>query len=170
MKKIILRVKPVTSLLTNPATRLCTFFVLTFAWSWSCWLLAPLVKTHPSFASSALFFLGGFGPTVAAVAVVAMSSGRKGLQAWLLRCLTWRGNIGWLVLAFLSPLAVLALAAGMHMALGGSLPLSPAASHIGLFVANFFLVFLVGGPLGEELGWRCLPCKSKWAGAVPVFF
>lgn len=142
--------------MTNPTTRICTFFVLTFAWSWSCWLLAPLVKTYSSFTSSALFFLGGFGPTVAAVAVVAMRSGRTGLQAWLQCCLSWRGSSGWLVLAFLAPLAVLTLAAGMHMALGGSVPPSPAASHIGLFVTNFFLVFLVGGPLGEELGWRGL--------------
>ena len=34
------------------------------------------------------------------------------------------------------------------------MPPSPAMAHIGLFVANFFLVFLVGGPLGEDLGWR----------------
>ncbi len=138
----------------NPATRLSIFFVLTFGWSWTCWLLAPVVKPGSNYASSALFFLGGFGPSVAATAVVAMTSGLTGLRAWLLRCLSWRVSPGWLVLAFLAPLAVLTLAAGAHMALGGSVPPSPAASHIGLFVTNFFLVSLVGGPLGEELGWR----------------
>ena len=52
------------------------------------------------------------------------------------------------------------------MALGGSVPPSPAASHIGLFIANFFLVFLVGGPLGEELGWRgfALPALQERIG------
>jgi len=40
------------------------------------------------------------------------------------------------------------------MSLEGSMPPSPATLHVGLFVANFFLVFLVGGPLGEELAWR----------------
>ena len=95
-----------------------------------------------------------------------MTSGPTGLRAWLVRCLSWRVSPGWLVLAFLAPLAVLTLAAGAHMALGGSVPPSPAASHIGLFIANFFLVFLVGGPLGEELGWRgfALPALQERIG------
>ena len=88
--------------------------------------------------------------------MVCLNSGRTGLRAWLLRSLTWRASWGrgWLVLAFLSPLAVLTVAAGAHISLGGSMPPSPAMAHIGLFVANFFLVFWVGGPLGEDLGWR----------------
>lgn len=109
------------------------------------------------------------------------------MRAWLAQCLQWR--IGWsgFTLAFLSPLAILTLAAAAHMALGGSLPPSPAAGHIGMLVANFFLVFLVGGPLGEELGWRgyALPAMQKhlsWRSAslalgiiwglwhVPLFF
>ncbi len=150
----------------NPATRLSIFFVLTFGWSWTCWLLAPVVKPESNFASSTLFFLGGFGPSLAATAVVAMTRGPMGLGAWLVRCLSWRVSPGWLVLSFLAPLAVLTLAAGTHMALGGSVPPSPAASHTGLFVANFFLVFMVGGPLGEELGWRgfALPALQERLG------
>lgn len=152
--------------MTNPAMRLSIFCVLTFAWSWSCWLLAPLVKPQSSFISNALFFLGGFGPSLAAIAVVAVTTGLTGLRAWLWRCLTWRVSPGWMVLAFLAPLAVLTLAAGMHIALGGSMKPSPAVSHICLFVGNFFLVFLVGGPLGEELGWRgfALPVMQKRLG------
>ena len=52
------------------------------------------------------------------------------------------------------------------MALGGSMPPSPAVSHIGLFVVNFLLVFVVGGPLGEELGWRgfALPALQEQLG------
>lgn len=130
------------------------FFALTFAWSWACWLLAPIVKTDSSYVSSALFFLGGFGPGLAAVTLVAINGGRAGLRTWLKRCLHWRGNWGWMTLAFLSPLAVLTIAAAIHMTLGGSLRPSPALSHAALFVANFGLVFLAGGPLGEEFGWR----------------
>lgn len=135
---------------------LASFIALTFAWSWSCWLLAPVVQPTSGLAANVLFYLGGVGPSLAAIAVVAMSGGQVSLRSWLLRCLTWRGSPGWLVLAFLSPLAVLSLAAAAHMALGGSVPPSPAIGHIGLFIGNFFLVFLVGGPLGEELGWRGL--------------
>jgi uncharacterized protein len=134
--------------------RLLLFFALTFMWSWTCWLLAPIVKDTSNYASNVLFFLGGFGPIVSAVAIVAMTGGRTGLRAWLSQCLQWRRRWGWVILAFFSPLAILSLAAAAHLALGGNMPPSPAADHIGMFIANFILVFLVGGPLGEELGWR----------------
>lgn len=149
-----------------PPRRLLIFFALTFVWSWTCWLLAPVVQPATTSASSALFFLGGFGPSLAAVVVVGVADGRAGLRAWLSHCLHWRGQAGWITLAFLSPLAVLTLAAALDMALGGSMPLSPASGHIGLLMANFFLVFLVGGPLGEEFGWRgyALPAIERRLG------
>ena len=152
--------------MTNPAKSISIFFLLAFVWSWSCWLLAPVVQAESNYASSALFFLGGFGSSLAAIALVCLNGGGTGFRAWLLRCLTWRGSSGWLILAFLSPLAVLTVAAGAHMSLGGSMPPSPATLHVGLFVANFFLVFLVGGPLGEELGWRgfALPALQERLG------
>ena len=159
--------------MTNPAKSISIFFLLTFAWSWSCWLLAPVVQAESNYASSALFFLGGFGPSLAAIALVCLNGGRTGFRAWLLRCLPWRGSSGWLILAFLSPLAVLTVAAGAHMSLGGSMPPSPATLHVGLFVANFFLVFLVGGPLGEEQGWRSasLALGIIWGlWHLPLFF
>lgn len=140
---------------TLSSKRLLAFFALTFAWSWSCWLLAPELKSSSSNASSVLFFLGGFGPSIAAVVVVGATSGRAGLGAWLRRCLR-RTGWDWLALAALAPLAILALAAAAHIALGGSLKSSPALQNVPLLLANVVLVFLVGGPLGEELGWRGL--------------
>ena len=142
------------------------FFTLTFAWSWACWLLAPVVEADLSFASSALFFLGGFGPSLAAFTVVAVTSGRPGLRTWLKRCLQVPGNWGWMTLAVLSPLAVLTIAAAIHLTLGGSVPPSPAAGHVALVLANFGLVLVVGGPLGEEFGWRgyALPAMQERLG------
>lgn len=146
--------------------RLLIFFILTFVWSWSCWLLAPVVQPESAKAASTLFFLGGFGPSIAAVIVVGASGGRAGLHAWLAKCLQWRIGWGWVLLALLSPLAILTLAAAGHMALGGAVPASPAMGHVGMLIANFFLVFLVGGPLGEEFGWRgyALPAMQERLG------
>lgn len=139
--------------MTHTLRQLLIFFALTFVWSWTCWLLAPSLKADSSYASSALFFLGGFGPSIAAVMVVGLTGGRAGLRAWLARCLR-RTGWDWLALAALAPLVILALAAAAHIALGGSMPPSPALGNVPLLMANVLLVFLVGGPLGEELGWR----------------
>jgi membrane protease YdiL (CAAX protease family) len=59
-----------------------------------------------------------------------------------------------MLLAFMFPAAYMGLAAAAHVALGGTLPPSPAAGHVWLAALNVLLIFLVGGPLGEEFGWR----------------
>jgi uncharacterized protein len=146
--------------------RLLIFFALAFFWSWTCWLVAPLVQPESAGAARILFFLGGFGPSIAAVVVVGATSGREGLYAWLASCLQWRGRRAWMTLAFFAPLGVLIVAAAVHIVLGGVLPPSLAMGHTGMLIANFFLVFLVGGPLGEEFGWRgyALPAMQEGLG------
>lgn len=101
-----------------------------------------------------LFIVGGFGPSVAAIAAMSYASGNKGLYRWLWRSFQWRVSWLWLALSFFFPLAVMGLAAAVHIALGGTLASSPASGHVFLAVVNFGLVLLLGGPLGEELGWR----------------
>ena len=54
----------------------------------------------------------------------------------------------------LAPLVVVSIAAVVHVALGGGIASSPAAGQVPLAVINLFAVLLVGGPLGEEFGWR----------------
>ena len=148
---------------------LLTFFALAFAWSWSCWWLAPALKARAPVTATVLSLAGGFGPSLAAVVMVAYGSGRVGLRRWLTTCLQWRGGWRWTVLAFLFPAAFMGLAAAAHVALGGTLPPSPAAGHVGLAAVNFLLIFFVGGPLGEEFGWRgyALPAlQARWGWRV----
>ena len=56
------------------------------------------------------------------------------------------------------PAAVILAALGLNAVLGGSLPasvrLSPLSTPIVQFLTAFPLYLFVGGPLGEELGWR----------------
>jgi len=139
----------------NGRTTHCMAFVLiAFAWSWSCWLSAPLVKAQSPLVAGVLSALGGFGPAVAAVAVIGWAGGRLGLLRWLGRCLQWRIGVCPFAWAFFLPLAVLAPAALVHAALGGSLGLSPVAGHLPMAFVNLALILLLGGPLGEEFGWR----------------
>jgi membrane protease YdiL (CAAX protease family) len=52
------------------------------------------------------------------------------------------------------PLTVMLLAAGLHTALGGDIDTAPASGHLLMTVVSLPLVLLLGGPLGEEFGWR----------------
>lgn len=101
-----------------------------------------------------LFIAGSFGPGMAAIAVVRYADGKNGLHSWLRRSLQWRVSWRWLALSFFLPLAVMGLAAAGHIALGGTIGPSPASGRVLLAVVNFGLVLLLGGPLGEEFGWR----------------
>ncbi|OQW86954.1 MAG: CAAX protease [Rhodoferax ferrireducens] len=147
-------------------SQLLAFFVLTFAWSWSFWLMSALVNGRSQVLVSGLFIVGGFGPGFAAVAVVGYSEGLRGLRQWLTRCLQWQQRWLWMALAFFFPMIFMGLALAAHVALGGTLLASPAAGHLLLAVVNFPLVFLVGGPLGEEFGWRgyALPLMQQRLG------
>ena len=135
-------------------THLLVFFALAFGWSWICWLLSTLVRPQSPAFAGVLMIAGSFGPSLAAIAVVRYVGGRNGLHDWILRCLQWRVGWQWLAIAFFLPLVVIALAAATHIALGGTIAPSPAIGHMWLAVLNFVLILLLGGPLGEEFGWR----------------
>lgn len=138
------------------------FLWLAFAWSWAFWWargwLSPTVQLQAPWLAQLLMLAGGFGPSVAAVLVVRITRGRAGLRAWFARCLRWnrgRGALwGWMLLAFFAPLVVVLMAAGTHLALGGSIAPSPAVGQVPLALLNVLAVLLLGGPLGEEFGWR----------------
>jgi hypothetical protein len=125
------------------------FFALTFAWSWTCWFLAPAVKPHSPSLATVLMFAGSFGPSLAALLVVANAGGRAGLRAWFGRCLRWRIGWRWLAFALLLPAALTALAAGSHIAMGGTIGPSRAVGR-GLMTVAIVPVL----PTGE--GYR--PC------------
>ena len=73
--------------------------MLTFAWSWTCWLVSVALKPQSTPLATTLMVVGSFGPSLAAVVVVANVGGRAGLRAWLGRCLQWpKGwSQGWLL-------------------------------------------------------------------------
>jgi membrane protease YdiL (CAAX protease family) len=130
------------------------FFALTFAWSWACWALSSAIRPQLPWLAILPMFGGSFGPSLAAIVVVVSTRPVDGLRAWLSSCLHWRIGWGWWAFAALLPLAVMLLAAGLHVALGDNIATSPASGRLLMTVVNLPLVLLLGGPLGEEFGWR----------------
>jgi membrane protease YdiL (CAAX protease family) len=143
------------------------FIVFAFAWSWGFGFAGNQMRGESAILSAALMILAGVGPSLAAVVAVALSTGRVGLRAWAKRCLNWRLGAGWYLLAFLAPPTMMVCALALHAALGRSLPAFPDVSQIPLVIANFGIVLLIGGPIGEEFGWRgylmpALTARMNW--------
>jgi uncharacterized protein len=146
------------------------FVVLAFAWSWGIGFAAARAAAGSPALNVALMTVAGFGPSLAGFAVVAIFGHPAGFRAWARRCLNRGAGWRWYLLAFLAPPAAMASALAFHAALGGPLPPFLAAAQIPLFVANFGLVMLIGGPLGEEFGWRgylmpALTARMNWRAA-----
>lgn len=150
----------------TPTPALLGFFAGTFVWSWALWGLSAAVKVREPEVSTVLLFVGSFGPSMAAVFMVASASGPAGLRAWFSGCLRWRIGWGWWAFTVFFPLVLMLVAVGLHVALGGKVAASPAFGHLPLATLNFFAVMVLGGPLGEELGWRgyALPAIRKRMG------
>lgn len=141
-----------------------TFYVLAFAFSWLGWIPQALyVRGLFPFDSPLLNFLGGGGPTLAAV-IVLLARREKEDIAHLFRSLfELKAAPWWFVFAFGFWFAV---AAG---ALGGGVLLGQAAPTLGSFawgsLAPVFVTMLLSN-VWEEIGWRgfALPrLRQKYA-------
>lgn len=135
-----------------------SFFVLAYALSWSYWI--PMLVTGQRVApgSSTTHFPGLVGPAIAAVIVQAALYGTGGLRGLWRRIVLVSRPTGRFWRYSLSPVAFLAAALAVMLALGMALP---AAREFGRFsglpelgLPIVVLLVLVFGGFGEELGWR----------------
>lgn len=144
--------KPFASLATRHALPL--YFAVAFGAAWTCWLLAIAAERGLlvlPLSSGALQVLGAFAPLAAALFVTWQSgTTREFLQRG------WRLKVGlrWYLFALFAPAVLMIAAIAIHVALGGVAPTFPLWHQWPLVVVNFVAVLLIGGPLGEEFGWR----------------
>lgn len=133
-----------------------SFVLLTYAWSWLCWIpILPRISANPFESEPAVlmrFLLGGYGPSLAAVAITGLHGGKPAVRSLLGRLLLWRVERRVYATALLWSPLVVALSVAIHVALNGTLGFVyyPAL----LWVPVMFVVVSIFGPLGEELGWR----------------
>ena len=142
---------------------LVSFFGLAYAFSWVVWAPwvlgedgAGLLPIKPSDAGSGLLNAAAIlaGPTLSAFIMTAATEGRAGVRRLLGRYVLWRVGIRWDAFALLGVPPIMVLGT---MVVSGDLP------HLGKlggpsyglnYLAFFVLVFVLGGPLLEEPGWR----------------
>jgi membrane protease YdiL (CAAX protease family) len=141
-----------------PVPSAVVFTINAIAISWLCWL--PLVASDhgigivPPSLSPLLVLLGTFGPFLSAVTIVARRSGFRGLGEFIGQAFRWRAGIQWYAAALLAPAAIRIGVLYVHVMKGGTFPdLSDPTRWLAI-PSTFVLVLLIGGPTGEEFGWR----------------
>ena len=143
---------------------LAAFFILTFGYSWLLGLplltsSLGLVPFHIARLPALLIqLLAIWGPTLSALLLTGLISGKAGLRDLLSRLLRWRVGVQWYAFVLLIWAAITLAALSLLVLFGGTVPnsiqLTPWYSLPLAFLINFPLFLFVGGPLGEEVGWR----------------
>jgi membrane protease YdiL (CAAX protease family) len=123
------------------------FIVGTYLVSWTIWL--PFVL----FGTGTIKALGSFGPTIAALMIVGLTKGRKGLKELLARILIWKVPLFWYLFSFFSTLIVILLSLGIYRLAGNEVVATNDPSQWYLIVV-IFLYVLFFSVAGEEIGWR----------------
>ena len=100
-----------------------------------------------------LFFLGTFGPGLAAILVTLLISGGVGVRKLLSSLLIWRVGIQWWLTALLLPALIYLAAVYLFSLFGGPAPDFSRYQPIYTIIPIIIMVTLLNG-VGEELGWR----------------
>ena len=140
------------------------FYVLiAYLGTWIVWLpfllsadgLGLMVFSNPL----PLIVIGGLGtftgPALGAFVMTGVTEGRAGIRRLLRKIWLWRVGLRWYLLTFLGFPVILTLAT---IVVPGSLasfePMDPLPL-VGSFLVFFvYPALIIGGPLGEEPGWR----------------
>ena len=140
------------------------FFALALLITWGTGMLLVL-STHAGMVNGAhqvphpiplplpiaitLTLIGGFGPFLAAMAVTAVRSGRRGVHELLRQFRRWRVHPVWFAAALFGPALLGLVALCITALLGGTTPARWFSFPRPVLFAGWAV-----GPWGEELGWR----------------
>jgi hypothetical protein len=142
----------------DPIRSAAAFYVGAIAISWCCWLLV-VAADRGLFDMSGGFkelmvIVGTFGPLFSALAMTGQLSGNRGVLSLLKQAIRWRINVRWYAAALLLPALLRFAVLGIHIVKGGSFPGLTDIDRWLAIPSTFAFVLLLGGPLGEEFGWR----------------
>jgi len=117
-----------------------TFVVLAFALSW--W---------PALLAQGTMF--PYGPSLAALIVLAITAGRSGVGDLWRRMRRWRVGFGWYAVAAGLPVALMLITVALTVLLGGSVPTEDRLPGWSFLTLTMLPLLLTGGQW-EEPGWR----------------
>jgi uncharacterized protein len=125
-------------------------------------LLTLLISWLPWYTGGKGIFV--FGPSIAGVITIAMTTGKDGLRELMKRALKWKVGFKWWLIALFLPALLTLFALGINLLVGANMPPFTFFKKEWYLLPVFFSITLVGGPLGEEFGWRgfALPHLQKF--------
>jgi uncharacterized protein len=138
------------------------YSIIAYAGTWLAWL--PFLLSEDglgllSFSSPlgvlASGGIGTFFPALAAFIMTGVTEGREGIRRLLHSIVLWRVGLRWYLFVLLGIPVVLSLGAivvpGIVASFKPTDPLPLLTSYLVLFI---YPALIIGGPLGEEPGWR----------------
>jgi membrane protease YdiL (CAAX protease family) len=143
------------------------YFFLVFVFAWAFWFCANAVTTPA--VRWLLLALGVFTPGLVALWMTYRQRGAGGVGSLLARLVQWDIGGRWLAFALLFMATVKVLVALIVRVSTGAWPVFGDEAIPLMFVAAIFST-LVGGQIGEELGWRgfALPRMAASVGLAPA--
>jgi len=138
----------------GPIARLTLFSLLALLFSWSYWLAILAGQRGWLPIHLPLGPAGAFGPALAALATAALTGGRAEVGALLRSLLRWRVRWPFYLAALIGMTGVLGATVLIQAARGVPLPAPANLDRWYLLPGVMLLILVLGGPLGEEIGWR----------------
>jgi hypothetical protein len=133
--------------------RLATFFLLTYALTWTCFISVAILTRGAAIGigGSTLLLVGTFAPSLVALFLTYRNEGSIGITTLLGRMFQWRVGMRWYVFAVGFLPAIKPAVAITHRALTGAWP---PFGHESPFIIAIAIVLSAPVQAGEEIGWR----------------
>jgi hypothetical protein len=119
-------------------------------------------------AAAAVIAAGTLAPTLPAFIMTATAEGKTGIHRLLRRYVLWRVRIRWYQFVLLVIPASVVLGAIVLPEVPASYQALTIYAALSYPIA-FVLTFILGGPLGEEPGWRAGVCAAPLAAVARPF-
>lgn len=131
-----------------------SFILLTIIYSWTLWLLMILSARGLLPFKFPTNFLGSFGPAIGALIGTGVIRGKPGLRNILKSLINWRTSAWSYLFAILFVIIVYVITAGITYLIDPALLKFGKMPGLPESIVYFFIIAFLGGPLGEEIGWR----------------